>query len=378
MENTNFKYYKVDLADIWEYEREEFIAGGTNEKLAQKIIDLIQPYYIKYGEPSFGKEMIKINSKYYGRNVLDYHNGDLKMKYALDYFIYKNDCYEYCQSVIISKEEKDHDFFFALKLRQYNDNLFEVSPFLKNHLPSTFDNDSELYVNYLKITLFQYDSFFQEGLKAQIKEFILMLKSQNIEESIRDLSFNDSNPDNTLNELNSKDNIAQENHSSTKKPETNKLIVGMKGEDSIIKNIEVSQVNKCIWAGSDEQLHLFYKHAIDILFNGISEDEFINHFRGKRFQNNINWLAGNEAFIELFDKLVSEKLINQQFIKQNSQFRNRSVIMISKINGHFVFNNMLKDATSLSKSRYQFYQLSGKSVKHDIIDELIKEIIVSQ
>jgi hypothetical protein len=206
----------------------------------------------------------------------------------------------------------------------------------------------------------------------------LKLKSQNLEESIQDLTFNDRNPDNTLKELNSKDNIAQENNSNTERPETNKQIVGMKGEDSIIKNIEVSQVNNCIWTGSDAQLHIFYKHAIDILFNGISEDEFINHFKGKRFQNNINWLAGNEAFIELFDKLASEKLINHQFIKQNSQFRDRSVIMISKINGHFVFNNMIKDSTSLNKSRYQFYQLSGKSVKHDIIDELIKEIIVSQ
>jgi hypothetical protein len=49
MKSTNFKYYEIDLADVWEYEREKFIAGETNEKLAQKLLDLIQPLVGKIG-----------------------------------------------------------------------------------------------------------------------------------------------------------------------------------------------------------------------------------------------------------------------------------------------------------------------------------------
>jgi len=183
MENTDFNYYNIDLADIWDYERGKFMAGDTNEILAQKIINLIQLYVLKHGEPSFGEEMIHNDSKYYKRIVSDYIKANLEMKYALDYFIHKSNCYQYCQSIIITKNEKDFNFFFALKMRQYNSNLFEVHNFLKYHLINTFLNESKSYINYLNTVLYQYSDLICEGLRAMIGVFITDSESHGIRHS---------------------------------------------------------------------------------------------------------------------------------------------------------------------------------------------------
>jgi len=148
MGDTNYKYYKIDLADIWEYEREKFLNGITNEELALKMLELIRPFILKYGEPSFGEKMHIADPEYYGRNVISYQQADLKMRFALNYFIHKNDCYEYNQSIVISRENDAFPFFFALKLRQYNDNLYETRNFLLSNLIIAFDDDIELYLKH--------------------------------------------------------------------------------------------------------------------------------------------------------------------------------------------------------------------------------------
>lgn len=372
METANFKYNKIDLADVWEYERGKFIAGETNAQIAQRIIDLIQPLVVKYGEPSFGQEMMAVDSKYYGRNVLQYHDANLRMKYALNYFIHKNDCYEYNQSILISRKIEEFPFFFALKMRQYNDNLFEINSFLQNQLSNSFDDDMASYSKFLGICLFQFSSFFQEGLIAQIDHFLANSESRNDTKELKNLAFNAPDQNNKLNVFNSSLNAA-----NIHKSDVEMQLIELKKQESH-KNIIANETNKSIWRGTDSQLVIFYKHCNGILFDEITQDDFFNHFKGKKFENRINWLSGNESFIELFDKLATEKLINQQFIKQNSQLKNRFVILIGKINEHFVFNGTEKDAIILNKSRYQFYQLSGISERHDIIMELINELKISQ
>jgi hypothetical protein len=368
MESINFKYYKIDLADVWEYEREKFIAGETNEKLAQKLLDLIQPLVIKYGEPSFGHEMIAIDSIYYGRNILEYHGADLRMKYALNYFIHKDDCYEYNQTILITGKEEEFPFFFALKMRQYNDNLFEVNSFLQNQLSYSFDDDMVSYSKFLGICLFQFDSFFQQGLKSQINQFLVNSESGNETKELGNLAVSGHDQNNKLNEFN-----GSETESNTLKSDIEKQVIGLKNQESHRKII-TDETDKSIWSGTDSQLEIFYKQGNGILFDDISKDEFFNHFKGKEFQNRINWISGNDGFIELFDKLSTEKLIDQHFTKQNNQFKDRLVILISKINRHFLFNGIEKNVDILNKSRHQFYQSSMSSAKHEVIGKLINDL----
>ena len=357
MGDTNYKYYKIDLADIWEYEREKFLNGITNEELALKILELIRPFILKYGEPSFGEKMHIADPEYYGRNVISYQQADLKMRFALNYFIHKNDCYEYNQSIVISRENDAFPFFFALKLRQYNDNLYETRNFLLSNLIIAFDDDIELYLKHLKLVQFQYSGFFGEGLTAQIKEFNSIYEAHIIQSGSSSKGMDNSRKQTNTSTI---DNL------KIKKLKDQKV-------DNTLENPDKNR-NLKIWAGTAKQLDLLYDLINKKFIDSESKVEFIKHFTGETFQKKINWIVGNDAFIELFDRLATSKLINQMIIKQNNQFKTRKVIMTKHIVQHFIFKGFEKKAEVLNKSRYQFYQTSSGSEFHDFITDLLKTL----
>ncbi len=53
MEEANYNYYKIDIADIWQYEQKLFLRGMSSEDLARHIIDKAEQLIIKEGEESF-------------------------------------------------------------------------------------------------------------------------------------------------------------------------------------------------------------------------------------------------------------------------------------------------------------------------------------
>jgi len=347
MGNANFKYYTIDLGDIWEYERDQFLTGGSDEILAQKILDLAQQCIIKRGQPSFGKETLSIDSKYYDRNVFDYINADLMKKYLLEYFINKFNCYEYNQCILITKIEDEYDFFFALKLRQYSDDLFKVHDFLRYHLINTYSNEVRSFIKYLSISIHQYDYLFKKGLKKQVKEFISKLENADADNSTFD-------------------NIVHDKSDQIVKIKSK----GLSGK----KNKITAQKSK-IWSGTNEQLDILFKFANNNLFRKISQKEFRNHFTGKTYYNKIDWIAGDKAFIELFDNLATIKVINQLLIKANNQFENKKlVIILSEIVDHFVFNGKEKTSSALNNVRSQIYTSSLKSKHINSIHELIEKM----
>jgi hypothetical protein len=348
MSSANFDYYIIDLGDIWDYEREKFIAGESNENFAEKIMVLTQENIIKLGQPSFGEKMISSDSNYYRRNVTDYREADLTMKYKLDYFFNKDNCYEYTQTLIITRNERDFDFIFALKLRQYNDNLFKVQDFLGYHLINTFSNDSKSFIQYLTISILQFDYLFNEGLKRQVKVFISLYEDRVVD----DMSASgntDQNKSDPIGKLESKNSLDKKN----------------KATDQKLK----------IWAGTQEQLSLFYYRLIEKeLIYDMDKEEFINHFNGENYINKINWLEGNEVFIELFDKLATYGFINIKLLKDSSDNKNNKVVIMAKILGHFIFKGASKNAQAFNKSRHQYYSTKATHYKYVFIEEIIDKI----
>ncbi|MFC5047899.1 hypothetical protein ACFSTE_00630 [Aquimarina hainanensis] len=49
---------------------------------------------------------------------------------SLDYFASRDDLYQYGQTIIIEMENPDFDYWFALKLRQYDTDLKHLKVFL--------------------------------------------------------------------------------------------------------------------------------------------------------------------------------------------------------------------------------------------------------
>lgn len=349
--DANFKYYDIDLANIWEYEREKFLLGATDLSLAQKIIDLTQRLIVKNGKPSFGEEMIEIDSKYYGRNVIDYHQADLKMKYALNYFIHKNDCYEYSQSIHLLRNDEDFSFFFSLKLSQYNGKIEETERFLQNHLLITFNEDVKDYRKFLKRLVLQFPAFFQPSLKAEIEEFISSCESQQFKGRQENL-----NPDKFLTDKN------------IKKVKDNNIAIDVsKGNEELIK----------IWVGTNAQLEKLYKFVNGILIKSIDKEEFKKHFSGSAYLERIDWIVELNIFIELFDRLASNKKINPVMVKRNNQLTEecKSVVIISKFISHFNFKGVSKPSPVLNNVRSQFYQSKNiESRFHNEILEFIEKL----
>ena len=161
---ANYNYYKIDTADIWQYERLLFINDKSSKELAKTIIDKVEAKIIKGGIPVYDKDYFnnadeKIQA-YYERNKRDYAevSKTLKERFRLDFFFNKYSCFQYDQTIIINKGNIDFDFWFALKLRQYGFKISELKNFLNFQLEVNFNSEIDEFVNFLKLSIRQYQS----------------------------------------------------------------------------------------------------------------------------------------------------------------------------------------------------------------------------
>jgi hypothetical protein len=345
--DVNYHYFNIDLADIWVYEREKFLAGATEIHFAQKIIDLARQIIVKNAEPSFGDEMREIDAVYYSKNAVDYHNADLRMRYALNYFFHKNDCYEYVQSIIIPPNDDNYSFFFALKLSQYVLKLDLVGTFLQIHLLNAFSNDFISYEKFLKRLVHQFPDFISVGLKEEIKYYIANFSP---------------------NETEAKVNVPELKEQNETKIRNKDLLP--------TTNLIDYQERIKIWNGTLDQLEIVYDFLNGNLIENISKEEFTNHFTGQPFKDKINWIVELNAFIDFFDNLASARKINPMIVKGNNQLIEniKSVVILKKVISNFLFKGKVSSIDTLNNIRSRFYQSVKIQSKYhvDIID-LIKK-----
>ncbi|WP_299244156.1 hypothetical protein [uncultured Aquimarina sp.] len=84
----------------------------------------------------------------------------------------KNDPCPLIQNYLITIESSDFDYWFALKLRQYQIRLKDISRFLTYHLYNSFNNDKKLFYEFLKMTLLQYEKiFFNKKVSKMVKKY---------------------------------------------------------------------------------------------------------------------------------------------------------------------------------------------------------------
>ena len=72
MIEANFTNYNIDLADIWDFERELFLNNQNSEEKASELINKIQIEIIKKTEPLFDNSYAdnnEDNCDYYKRNI---------------------------------------------------------------------------------------------------------------------------------------------------------------------------------------------------------------------------------------------------------------------------------------------------------------------
>jgi hypothetical protein len=177
MDVTNYKCFEIDIADIYAYEKEQFLAGSSSKEHARDLMDLVHHYVIKNTEPNFGISIYdnggESGKAYYERRVKEYidNTRDLTNLYELNYFIFNDGCYDYDHEIIVKAIDENFPYFFSLKLKQYKENLFELNGFLTFQLKKSFNNNTTKYKDFLNLQLLQYPALFSDSLKDVINNF---------------------------------------------------------------------------------------------------------------------------------------------------------------------------------------------------------------
>jgi hypothetical protein len=184
IENLNKEYYDLNTSDIWYFERLYFINVEKNIDLGQRIINEIQSLVISNNKPVYeiaideGDEEVKRKHSRDRNKIFENLFSPDKM-FELEFFFHFNTCYEYYADIIINKdsmEESLFQFFFALKLRQYQFALIQTENFLTHQLKSNFKSRKESYCKFLTILFRQYSAFFSEDLITTLNEYLDDLK----------------------------------------------------------------------------------------------------------------------------------------------------------------------------------------------------------
>ncbi|WP_027393526.1 hypothetical protein [Aquimarina latercula] len=77
------------------------------------------------------------------------------------------------KNITITSKHTDFDYWFALKLRQYQMSLKNIPKFLDYHLSKSFNNDKKHFNEFLKLTLLQYQKiFFNKKVSKMVKNYL--------------------------------------------------------------------------------------------------------------------------------------------------------------------------------------------------------------
>jgi hypothetical protein len=144
MIQANFKYWKIDSGEIWAYERNLFLSNKSTEEQAKILIDRIQTSLVKNKSYSFNiadSENNNSNGLVYlskQREIYTEACKELKSQFEIDFFINNNSIYEYSSTNIIKKSDENFSYWFALKAKQFENNLSALPKFLAHQFKYGF------------------------------------------------------------------------------------------------------------------------------------------------------------------------------------------------------------------------------------------------
>jgi hypothetical protein len=155
-----FECFPILIGDVWNFERGLLLDEGSNEEVLLIAMEKIRAVIIDRGRASVTHKYAQSSpdtAQYLGRKAERFCNArNLEQLVALNYFFSRDDLYEYNHDILISKEDKDFDYWFALKLRQYDLALKYLNEFLKHHLENTFSEQTSSFQDFLELLLLQY------------------------------------------------------------------------------------------------------------------------------------------------------------------------------------------------------------------------------
>lgn len=163
------KYDTLDLdtSDIWAYEF-ALTQDTDDHSLYDALIQTIEPIIAQKCIPFLLETEATDKNKY----AISY-SGNYQRRQT-DYFMWEGDYFEYKEPLIVMYKEygvKTFAFLFALKLRQYHDNLISLDSFLYHQLATNFNSDKVEFFIFLKGLLIQHEDFLEPKLAKKIAQW---------------------------------------------------------------------------------------------------------------------------------------------------------------------------------------------------------------
>lgn len=199
MRTSDLEYYKIDLGQIWYHEASEYILGKISDEsirfLKERFEELIVSTYLqqineKRNNKSFHQTIIPVvtlsgfNEKqqpYALRQI-----NELKKCRSLSDFIeiglftYQGNVFSHEQTIYISPKLIDFEFWFALKIKQYECGLKFLKFLLEFNSAVIFKNNFKGYKSVLDIILAQYSrEYFSNELTVALKDWIAIYSKNN-------------------------------------------------------------------------------------------------------------------------------------------------------------------------------------------------------
>jgi hypothetical protein len=339
----NFNYLKINTADIWACERSYLFSKDYDLDVAAELLSKLQLLISNHAPPNFGIEMRNTDNTYYKRQHERYVKSlsSIKSQFEIDYFFSQDNCFSYYSNIIIKRKDDDYDFWFTLKLRQYDGKLSYISRFLKYQLTNNFNKNFSTFSAHIKVCIRQYPELLTSRVIDTTNEWIDDVKNEPIKEKrkkkvITAGEFEKTNEqkieiavdENDLEKQNLLVNNIVENNIVLEKPESNRTMEPKKFIPSVTKFIwiEKNQILK------SKQLKFLHEQLLDNDFiSKITLIKFETHFNGKISDNiSINWLKEQYPLIYLIDNL-------KPFLNNLIYTGKNNSISVSKFAPHFTY-----------------------------------------
>lgn len=176
------------------------------------------------------------------------------------------------ENVTVTSNHSDFDYWFALKLRQYQMRLKSISAFLNYHLSYSFNHNKRKFDDFLELVLLQYqDIFFNKKLTKIVKKYCKNALSQTERKNITNKIRKPRTDYNTfqLKALRNNPNYIKENivsfmdtWSALKKEKFIDKHTSFENFKSIFKNQSIEPLNRIKWTGTNKELQWFVKYLV--------------------------------------------------------------------------------------------------------------------
>lgn len=169
--------YNINTFEIWCYEHDLVLSNNYDENLESQFLMKLKEVIIQKSSANFGVD------QYENGKISNFHQkamdefrisyGDVEKQFEnAHFFDAETNNYSFHDSIIITKNDSNFDYWFALFLRQYDQNIFEIQNFLDYQLLSNFNNNHTEFSSFLKLCLRQYSEILSTKVFQTAQEWL--------------------------------------------------------------------------------------------------------------------------------------------------------------------------------------------------------------